>query len=319
MRFPFLRYGVRSGLARVLRTLTAALAVASFASPAATITSSVPPGVPAAGVPAAGAPAATADVAGAVHVVTLPDGRLIASDFAPIIQRGELVVAMLGIDSPPFFSEKNGQLAGIEVDLANDIGRALGVKVRFDRSAMTFDGVVKLLASGHADIAISKLSQTLARARQINYSRPYLTLHRALLINRMRFAVHAGKRTLPDVIRTFDGAIGVIASSSYADYAKKNFPRAKIVPYPSWQALIDGLKAGDVIAAYRDEFEIKRLLKLDPTASLTLRTVTFQDLNDTLAVGVRVDEPTVLSFINEYLTERNEKLDITSVLDAAKQ
>lgn len=256
---------------------------------------------------------------GAAHVVALPDGRLIASDFAPIITRGELVVAMLGVDSPPFFFQKNGQLAGIEVDLANDVGRALGVKVRFDRSAMTFDDVVKLLASGHADIAVSKLSQTLARARQIDYSHPYLTLHRALLINRVRLAARSGNRPLPDVIRSFDGTIGVIAASSYADYAKKNFPHAKIVSYPGWQALIDGVRAGDVTAAYRDEFEIKRLLKFDPTASLTLRTVTFQDLSDTLAIGVRVDEPTVLSFVNEYLGERTETLDVARVLDAVKQ
>lgn len=305
MRHSFFRDRIGSGLARALRASLLLLAGASCSAHAQQT------------VPASGGPV-LAGTTGAVHVATLPDGRLVASDFVPIIARGEVIVAMLGVDSPPFFFQKDGRLAGIEVDLANDIGRTLGVKVRFDRSAMTFDGVVKLLASGQADIAISKLSQTLARSRQISYSHPYLTLHRALLLNRVRLAVHSGKRALPEVIRTFDGTIGVIAASSYADYAKKNFPRATIVPYPDWQALIRGLKAGEVIAAYRDEFEIKRLLKSDPTASLTLRTVTFEDLSDALAIGVRVDEPTVLSFVNEYLNERSEKLDVARVLDAVQ-
>jgi ABC-type amino acid transport substrate-binding protein len=255
----------------------------------------------------------------APHIVRLSDGRLVASDLAPIIARGELVVAMLGVDSPPFFYQKDGKLVGIEVDLAEDLGRALGVKVRYDRSPMTFDAVVQTLAAGRADVAISKLSQTLARTREISYSQPYLTLNRALLLNRLRFAALARKRQITEVIRTFDGTLGVIASSSYEDYARRNFPHAQIVRYPSWDALIEAVKSGAVVAAYRDEFEIKRLLKSDPTVALTLRTVTFKDLTDTLAIGVRIDEPTLLSFTNEFLNERNSRLDVTKVLDALNQ
>ena len=255
----------------------------------------------------------------APHIVRLSDGRLVASDLAPIIARGELVVAMLGVDSPPFFYQKNGKLVGIEVDLAEDLGRALGVQVRYDRSPMTFDAVVQALAAGHADVAISKLSQTLARTREISYTQPYLTLNRALLLNRLGFAALARKRQITEVIRAYDGTLGVIASSSYEDYARRNFPQAKIVRYPSWDALIEAVKSGAVVAAYRDEFEIKRLLKSDPTVALTLRTVTFKDLSDTLAIGVRIDEPTLLAFTNEFLNERNSRLDVTKVLDALNQ
>lgn len=267
-------------------------------------------------------PAATAGdspgsrASGPPHIVRLSDGRLVASDLAPIIARGELVVAMLGVDTPPLFYEKNGKLVGIEVDLAEDLARALGVKVRYDRSPMTFDAVVQRLANGNADVAISKLSQTLARTREISYSQPYLTLNRALLLNRLRFAALAHERPVTEAIRTFDGTIGVIASSSYEDYARRNFPRAQIVRYPSWSALIEAVKSGTVTAAYRDEFEIKRLLKSDPTIALTLRTVTLKDLTDTLAIGVRVDEPTVLAFTNEFLNERNARLDVNKLLDA---
>lgn len=61
------------------------------------------------------------------------------SPLAPYIgrikQRGELVIAMLATDTPPFFYERNGELVGLEVDLAKSIAQALNVEVRLTREA----------------------------------------------------------------------------------------------------------------------------------------------------------------------------------------
>ena len=105
-------------------------------------------------------------------VVRMENGALLAPEFARIINRGELVVALLGVDQPPFFEEKNGKLSGFDVDFAREIAQKLGVRVRFNRQAQTFDGVVTLLAEGQADLAISKLSRTLSRARVVSFSAP---------------------------------------------------------------------------------------------------------------------------------------------------
>ena len=110
----------------------------------------------------------------------MPDGRVLAPEFARIVTRGELVVAVLGVDQPPFFEQQHGQLVGIDIDMAKEIAAKLGVKVRFNRDAKTFDSVVSLLANGDADMAISKLSRTLSRAQVISFSTPYIRLHRAL-------------------------------------------------------------------------------------------------------------------------------------------
>jgi polar amino acid transport system substrate-binding protein len=258
----------------------------------------------------------TVPVTTSTGLVRMPDGRLLAPAFARIASRGELVVAMLGIDQPPFFEVQDGRLTGFDVDLANEIAQKLGVKVRFNREAKTFDDVVNLLASGQADIAISKLSRTLPRAELISFSSPYVTLHRALLINRVKFAQLAHGRLVPDVIRAYDGTIGVVANSSYSDYVLANFPHAKVLSYPTWNALLSALNVGDVTAAYRDEFEVKHVLKTDPTASLRLRVITLEDLNDTIALGVNVSAPELLAFVNQFLVERSTKLDANTLLQA---
>jgi polar amino acid transport system substrate-binding protein len=231
--------------------------------------------------------------------------------------RGELVVAVLGVDQPPFFEQQNGQLVGIDIDIAKELAGKLGVKVRFNRDAKSFDSVVTLLANGDADVAISKLSRTLSRAEVVSFSTPYIRLHRALLLNRVKFAQLAKGRPAPEVIRAYDGDIGVVTNSSYATYVQTNFPHAKVQSYPSWEALVKALNAGEVTAAYRDEFEVKHVLKVDPTASLRLRVVTLEDLDDTISIGVNVSSPALLAFINQFLAERTNKIDVMTLLQAS--
>ncbi|SEL21985.1 amino acid ABC transporter substrate-binding protein, PAAT family [Variovorax sp. YR750] len=250
-------------------------------------------------------------------LVRVPDGRLLAPDIARIVMRGELVVAMLKVDTPPFFFfDDGGQWTGLEVGLAQSLAKELGVKLRFNREAGTFNAVVDLLANGQADLAISKLSRTLARSQTIAFSDAYLTLNHSLILNRVKFAQLSRGRPLPEVIRNFDGSIGVIAKSSFADYARTNFPHAKVQEYPTWNDVLVAVHKGEIVSAYRDEFEVKRVLKADPTVSLVLRTVTLKDLEDTLGIGVAVTDTTLLAYVNQFLAQRAEKLDIQKVLQA---
>jgi polar amino acid transport system substrate-binding protein len=308
---------ITSGMrCRAAMLLVAIIALAALPAGAA---GNRPPPPAAPGAPAAAVVVATSAAAlptTSTGLVQMPDGRLLAPEFARIVGRGELVVAVLGVDQPPFFEERFGKLTGLDITLADDIAKKLGVKVRFNRDAKTFDDVVSLLAKGQADIAVSKLSRTLPRAQVISFSTPYLSLKRSLLLNRLKFAELAHGRGVPEVIRSYDGSIGVVANSSYASYVTTNFPKAEVRSYPTWESVLRALNIGEVTAAYRDEFEVKRVLKLDPTASLRFRVVTLQDLEDTLAIGVNVSEPTLLAFINQFLAERNTQFDVSTVLQA---
>ena len=240
---------------------------------------------------------------------------LLPADLGRIKQRGELVIAMLAEDRPPFFNERNGELVGLEVDLAKSIAQALNVKVRFNRESKSFNEVVELVAQRRADLGISKLSRTLARAQIVYFSQPYFTLNHALVINRIAFARLASNMRIEDAIRQYRGGLGVIAGSSYADFARSNFPKAQVNEYASWEEVMKAVNNGEVMG-YRDEFEIKRLLKEAPASALTLRTFTLKDLEDTLGIAVGVNDPTLLAFVNQILSQQRDKLDIQKVLNA---
>ncbi len=251
-------------------------------------------------------------------MVRLPSGAVVAADIGQILQRGELVVAMLGTDSPPFFYMEGDKLVGTDVRMAEQIAGELKVPVRFDRSAKSFNEVVEIVARGDADLGISKLSRTLARAQSVRFTDPYLSLNHALILNRLEFAKLSRDKPLPWVVRNLTGSVGVIAKSSFADFAVRNFPKAKITPYPGWGDVLAAVKKGEVVGAYRDEFEIRRILRADPSLALTLRTVTLKDLDDTLGIAVGVRSPTLLAFLNQFLAQRAEKLTVESVLAELK-
>ena len=304
--FAGLRRAARLSLAALLPALSAA-AIAQ-GTPAA---ASASPVVAAAPKPAPSRPLDPS-------MLRLASGAVVAADIGQILQRGELVVAMLGSDSPPFFQMKDDTLVGTDVRMAEQIAKELKVGLRFDRSAKSFNEVVEIVARGDADLGVSKLSRTLARAQSVRFSDPYLSLNHALILNRLEFAKLSRDTPLPTVLRSFTGSIGVIDKSSFADFATRNFPKAKIVPYTSWNAVINAVKKGEVVGAYRDEFEIRRILKQDPSLALTLRTVTLKDLNDTLGIAVSASSPTLLAFVNQYLAQRTEKLTVDSVLAELK-
>jgi polar amino acid transport system substrate-binding protein len=267
--------------------------------------------------PAPGAGAQAISAAGAASQPAAPaSGRRKAAEFVKMAKRGELVVAMLKTDSPPFFYLQGNELQGIDVEMAREIGKELNLPVRFDRSANSFNEVVDIVSRGEADLGISKISRTLARTQAVLFSEPYLTLHHALILNRLEFAKMSRDNPAAQAVRDFRGSLGVIANSSFADFAAHNFPKAKVRPYASWDALVAAVQAGEVVGGYRDELEVKRLLSEQPSAALRLRTVTLKDLDDTIGIAVGADAPSLHAYVNLFLTTRKKRLDIGEVLKA---
>lgn len=227
----------------------------------------------------------------------------LAPDMQRIFDRGRLIVAVSGADAPPFvMTGVDNKLAGYDIDLAEGMGKALGVPVGFDRSAHTANEVIDVVARGAADLAISKLIATPDRAVQVRFSRPYLTLRQALLFNRLRFAQLAKGRQPIDVINEPDMSIAVVSGGAYGDYAKRLLPRAHIEGYSAWQPdILDAVLHGVVAAGYGDEVEIRRLVAARPDAPLQLRTVILDDLRDPLAVALPWPSAQLLAWVDLYL------------------
>ena len=238
-----------------------------------------------------------------------------SGDIEEIISRGELRVAITEVDQPPFyFMDKSGKLSGYDIDLANKMAEELGVKLVITRDAPTFNDLIPLVSSGKADLAISKLSRTLTRSKFVKFSTPYMTFRQGILFNRLQLAKVASEDSVNQFVRNYTGTIGVIAKSSYANYAKENFPKATATEYPSWNAAVDALTRGEVLSVYRDELEIKRVLASIPNSALLFKPIYFRDLTDPIAIAVKSSNTQLLYWVNIFL-ESQPKMTADQVLE----
>lgn len=89
---------------------------------------------------------------------------------AQILGSGTLRVGTTG-DYAPFSSDAGGSFQGIDIDLAQDLARALDVSVEFVPT--TWPRIMQDLGTGHFDIAMSGVSRTVNRARSAYFSDPY--------------------------------------------------------------------------------------------------------------------------------------------------
>ncbi len=241
-----------------------------------------------------------------------------APDMRRVVERGELRIAILGRENPPFFSlAADGRLQGIDVDIGRELAEALGVAAVFDRSAQTFNEVVQLVETRQADMAISKLSISMNRAKRVRFSRPYLQMRRGLLVHRVQLARLTGGGNPIDTIKNFQGKLGAIQGTQYAlVFAKKMFPKAEVVTFPDWEATIAALKKGEILAAFRDELEVKKVLLKQPDTSLIVQSVAFTDTQDLLAAVLHWEDTHLLSAVNQFLDYDQVRFAVDDVIAA---
>lgn len=270
--------------------------------------------------PSSAPPSSTAPAAStsASTPTNTQDAALMPPDMQRIFDRGKLIVAVLNEDNPPFFmagEDEDGALDGSDIQLARDIAQQLGVEVEFQRGAQTFNEVADTVYQQNADMAISKLSRTMQRAQRVRFSRPYLNMRHGLLVNRLQMAQQAKGRSMTEVIRNLEGRVGVIEGSSYVGFTKQKFPKAEVVEYPSWPDVVKAVTHGDVLLAYRDELEVKKIVRSQPDAALNFQTVALTDTNDFIAIAVPWESTHLLAFVDQYLETSSMTYTADSLLE----
>ena len=240
------------------------------------------------------------------------------ADIAAIKKANVLVVAMTKKDVPPFFSGEGDEIRGLDVEIARRIGVLLGVPVQFRRDAESFAEVVEQVRDGRADIAVSKLSVTGPRLQVVRFSDPYVRLRQSLVINRLWLSQNSKGREVYQVIRDFNGKISFIKNSSYDTFARVNFPNATFLPEEKWDVIIDRVTRGDIAAAYRDEFEIKKIAFEKPEAAISTKSITISDSVDNIAIAVNPKSVQLLTIVNYVIKNEYNNIDTKKLMDRYK-
>jgi polar amino acid transport system substrate-binding protein len=196
-----------------------------------------------------------------------------------IRKKGVLVVATAK-EEMRYFRLKNkntGVDMGIDIDVAKALAKALGVRLRLDVQANSYEEVIERVHQGKADLGISMLSFTPQRAFKVLYtSQPYMQLNAGVVINRLYLA-KKGELTLRQLLAQKDAVIGIHHKTSYEDYTKTHFPTAKYKFFSRWDDLAKAVGNGEVSAAFLDNLSVEELLEGNFAVNLQVLPLTLSD------------------------------------------
>jgi hypothetical protein len=236
-----------------------------------------------------------------------------SSDLHWLANKGEFVVGFVSEDDVPFFYEKGNQTVGLEIELVKRFAQSINLPLRVDRSAKTYQEIVDLVADKKIHIGVHS-TPTFKRVQKVSFSDAYSKLHHSLILNRVELAKLSNGSGVDQVLRQFSGTMGILANSAWDEFANANFPKAKVIGFPSWEAVADAVLSGRVICGYRNEFYTRKILKSNPSRALSLKIVSFKDLSHDLSFAVSHDNKILKELLNEFVSHRPGQLHLDQML-----
>jgi len=162
-----------------------------------------------------------------------------------ITKKGELVIGTSGTQPPMSAVTKNGDIIGLDADIAKAMAAAMDVRVKF--VAMPFAQLLPALEAGQVDMVLSGLTMTPARNRKVAFVGPYYVSGKGILTKSARYAALQNTVGLnaPEV------SIAALKDSTSQEFAEALMPKAKRILTDSYDEAIDLLLTDklDVVVA----------------------------------------------------------------------
>ncbi len=215
------------------------------------------------------------------------------------------IVVGLAADYPPFESKKNGEIIGFDVDLAREIAKELGYELTLQD--MEFSALIPSLQTGRIDFAMSGMTVTEERKKNLLFSDTYYTSSFSVIFQKSGpFSSEqdlAGKK------------IGVQLGTTMEKYAKakaKIDPTIQVISLAKNPVLIQELKSGRLQGVISEDVQAIAFVEANPELGHALLAKT----GDGYAIGFQREKGLALrDSVNQVI----HKLKNSKFLDKLKQ
>lgn len=202
-----------------------------------------------------------------------------AADLQTIQQRGRLIVAVKEDVRPLGFRGADGQLQGLEIEVAQRLAQELfGRKDAVEWQPVDNQDRLTAVIDGKADIAIAHVTGTPLRARLVSLSVPYYLDGTALVVR------NASVPRLADLSKR---SIAVLEGSSAIAILRYRLPQANLISVPSYKAAHALLEKGDAIAFAGDATVLAGWVQEFPSYRLLTPTLSAEPLCIVMPKGVQ--------------------------------
>ncbi len=231
----------------------------------------------------------------AVGLLACADANAGARDLPDVKQRGTLRVLFVPANSPlpgdsPFFAARNGRASGFDAEVLAGFARAHGLSLEVVPVG-TFDALIPSLLQEKGDLIAGNVTATEGRRRTIDFSAEILPTRIVVLTRRPHARVTAKEQLLAERVGVAKG------TSPHEALLALGMPKQNLEDGYATFALLDALKAGRCTAVAFDLQAAVDAQRQDPELELGM----FLGSPESLAYGVRKDEPQLLGALNAYI------------------
>lgn len=151
----------------------------------------------------------------------------------------------------PYEYYENGEIVGVDVDIAKEIAKELGKELVIKDIA--FDSIINEVRTGKADIGAAGISYSDERAKKVDFSINYSVSKQVVIVKNDSFI-----NSINDIN---DKKIAVQLGSVADTYVTENYKNAEIVRQKKYLAAIEDLKIGKVDLVVMDELPAKEIIE----------------------------------------------------------
>jgi polar amino acid transport system substrate-binding protein len=210
-------------------------------------------------------------------------------------------------DYPPLAFEREGELVGIEAELAVKLGQALGRRVRFH--AVERKALIPALERGEVDVLMAGMSVTPERSTRVRFIEPYAEVGQMALMRRDALGWLGGEIGL----RRSGSRVGFVRGTTGEVYVRGQLPGAIPVALETLEEGERALRAGEVDYLVHDAPTAWRL-GMDPNDRELIGL--FEPLTDeALAWAVRKDDEALGDRLDALVSEWKERGEIEAILN----
>lgn len=218
----------------------------------------------------------------------------------------EIGAMRVGMDAsfPPFEAVGvDGALIGLDVDLARELGRRLGVKVQFVAN-LPYDGLYDALAVGRVDVVISALVVNPDRMADFAYSASYFDAGQMLVVRASSVSpISSGDEegSIKEMIDLANRSLAVEFGTQGDLEARKWVRRLPNLTIVSHETALDALTA--VVEGRADAALVDHVSALGAGSGGDLMIVGEPIVEELYAVAVHRDSRYLLRAINDALAD----------------
>jgi polar amino acid transport system substrate-binding protein len=214
-------------------------------------------------------------------------------------------VLRIGMDAsyPPFgVISANGPL-GLDVDLINEIGRRLGVRVEIVN--LGFDGMYEDLYTGKVDALISALSVDPAQLGRFFYTRPYIDAGQVIVSRDGTY----------QTMRDLDGHSVALEYGSIGDEVARIWKRRlrvlNLIHFTTADEALQAVASGKADAALVDSITARLYLRSHSGLILSKKTA----YPDVYAIAVRTGSYDLAGVLNRLLNDMERDGTLSAIIE----